>query len=156
MRCAPFSPPRLPRPKMLRNKFRASAAMVELYATARAARRGLRAREGGALGLSRRILAAWQAALLVAVLCLAASFAPLPALAEETAASEEAVAPVSEVEQAMNQVPAEEGDVRPSVRRRHAGAPMWQHPRPFARRARGGLRALTIDGTVYRLVWDQR
>ncbi|WP_417753763.1 BspA family leucine-rich repeat surface protein [Slackia sp.] len=70
--------------------------------------------------LSRRILAAWQAALLAAVLCLAASFAPLPALAEEATASgeavtseeavssEEAVAPVSEVEQAMNQVPAEE------------------------------------------------
>ena len=83
--------------------------MVELYATARAARRGLRAREGGALGLSRRILAAWQAALLAAALCFAASFAPSPALAEETAASEEAVAPVSEVEQAMNQVPVEEG-----------------------------------------------
>lgn len=114
MHRAPFSPPRLPRLKMLRNKFWASAAMVEPYATARAARRGLRAREGGALRLSRRILAAWQAALLAAVLCLAASFAPLPALAEETAASEEAVsseeavAPVSEVEQAMNQVPAEE------------------------------------------------
>ena len=61
------------------------------------------------MGLSRRILAAWPAALLAAALCLAASFAPLPALAEETAASEEAVAPVSEVEQAMNQVPAEEG-----------------------------------------------
>ena len=83
--------------------------MVEPYATARAARRGLRAREGGALGLSRRILAAWQAALLAAALCFAASFAPSPALAEETAASEEAVAPVSEVEQAMNQVPVEEG-----------------------------------------------
>ncbi len=83
--------------------------MVELYATARAAQRGLRAREGGALGLSRRILAAWQAALLAAALCFAASFAPSPALAEETAASEEAVAPVSEVEQAMNQVPVEEG-----------------------------------------------
>ena len=61
------------------------------------------------MGLSRRILAAWQAALLAAALCFAASFAPSPALAEETAASEEAVAPVSEVEQAMNQVPVEEG-----------------------------------------------
>ena len=89
--------------------------MVEPYATARAARRGLRAREGGALRLSRRILAAWPAALLAAALCLVASFAPLPALAEEATASgeavtsEEAVAPVSEVEQAMNQAPAEEG-----------------------------------------------
>ena len=65
--------------------------------------------------LSRRILAAWPAALLAAALCLVASFAPLPALAEEATASgeavtsEEAVAPVSEVEQAMNQAPAEEG-----------------------------------------------
>ena len=89
--------------------------MVEPYATARAARRGLRAREGGALRLSRRILAAWPAALLAAALCLVASFASLPALAEEATASgeavtsEEAVAPVSEVEQAMNQAPAEEG-----------------------------------------------
>ena len=65
--------------------------------------------------LSRRILAAWPAALLAAALCLVASFASLPALAEEATASgeavtsEEAVAPVSEVEQAMNQAPAEEG-----------------------------------------------